>query len=65
MCCGQMLQIIYFAHRYCVTITLVNYIFTDRVSMGGNVVASVRPPAHLYALRLLNRLTFDLELSRS
>ena len=41
--------------------TMVNHdylLITDRISMGGNALAS----DHLFTLYLLNRLTTDLEL---
>ena len=39
-------------------------LFTDRISEGGNSIASVRPSVRLLTLYLRNRLTADLELLR-
>ena len=39
-----------------------NFIVTDRISVGGNAIASVRPSVCLFPLYLRNRLTVDLEL---
>ena len=48
----------------CVTSGTWGYwpIVTDRISVGGNALAPVRPSVRLFPLYLRNRLTVDLEL---